>query len=169
VHCIGVEGAPQETQWQIDTLKTELAPFTPREIDAITDEAAKKLWFALTEFQVSSEELGTFQANLLPSRTIEFAAKAEELGVTVQAHAASGIVLGHLPDRVSSVETAREILDPLRTLARTARGNLVVLNCDTMWKRELPLFGDSEPSWPLMKKLKQELDPRGLLNPGRFI
>lgn len=169
VLCIGVEGTSRETEWQTDTLANELSSFTPREVASVKNEDAKKLWFALTEFQVSSEEPGTFQANLLPSRTIEFVSRAEAAGVALQGHAGNGIVVGHLSDQVASLEAARDLLNPLREFTRNCGGNLILLNCYQNWKKELPLFGDAEPSWPLMKKLKAELDPRGLLNPGRFL
>lgn len=169
VLCIGLEGTPRETAWQVEALKTELAPFGPRDIVSVGDEAASKLWFALTEFQVSSEEPVTFRVNLLPSKTIEFVAHCDALGLTVQAHAGNGIVIGHLPDTVASAAAAREALAPLRNLAELSGGSLVVLNCDATWTTDLSLFGEPQPAWPLMRKLKAQLDPRNLLNPHRFI
>lgn len=169
VLCLGVEGAARELQWQIDTLKAELAASQPREIAVVEGDDAERLWYGLTEFQVPSEEPLTFKANLLPSRVVEFAAKAERLGVAVQAHAGSGIVIGHLPNNVTAVEAARSCLAPLQAAANAARGNLIVWNCAPNWLRELSPWGAAEPALPLMRKLKSELDPHNLLNPHRFI
>jgi glycolate oxidase FAD binding subunit len=164
VLCIGVEGTARETGWQVETMKGEIAPFGPHEVVPVADSDATKLWYALAEFQVPSDDPLTFKANLLPSRTIEFVQEAERLGCAVQAHAASGIVAGHLPDTMTTAAAAQTALAGLRSLARKCRGNLVVIQCDDGWKGELPLFGDPEPAWPLMRKLKRELDPRNLLN-----
>jgi FAD/FMN-containing dehydrogenase len=123
------------------------------------------MWFALAEFQVPSDGPLTFKANLLPSRTVDFVNEAERAGCTLQAHAGNGIVNGHLPDTITTVGAAAECLARLRGLARTSRGNLIVVNCDEGWKTTLPRLGDPEPGWPLMRKLKLELDPRNLLNP----
>jgi glycolate oxidase FAD binding subunit len=169
VLCAGVEGTPRETQWQLDALRAEVFAFNPREMINVTGGDATRLWFALTEFQTAAEEPLTFQANLLPSRTVEFVDRASHAGVTVQAHAGNGIVLGELPDGVTTAAAAAEIIGPLRQLARSCRGNLIVLNCDATWKRDLRVWGDPEPSWPLMKRLKDQLDPLGRLNPGRFL
>jgi len=115
----------------------------------------------------------------------------------VQAHAGNGIVVGHIPDEASTVEKAAAVVNPLRKLALDGGGNLVILNCDNDWKVSLKVFGErgearpvdasiqagptseasgntrfTEPSdsmWRLMQKLKAELDPRNLLNPGRLI
>ncbi len=165
VLCIGIEGTEPETAWQIETLKSEVSAFGPHVIVPVSGAEATKLWFALAEFQVPSDDPLTFQASLLPSRTVEFVYAAERTGCAVQAHAASGIVIGHLPDSVTTADGAQGLLVGLRSLARKCRGNLTVVHCDESWKDELPLFGDPEPSWPLMRKLKRELDPQNLLNP----
>jgi glycolate oxidase FAD binding subunit len=169
VLCLGVEGTARETAWQVETLKGEIAPFSPHDIVALSDSDATKLWFALAEFQVPSDDPLTFKANLLPSRTVAFVHEAERVGCAVQAHAANGIVIGHLPDSVTTARTAQSVLDNLRGLARKCRGNLAVVQCDDSWKSELPIFGDPESAWPLMRRLKQELDPQNRLNPHQFV
>jgi glycolate oxidase FAD binding subunit len=165
VLCIGVEGTARETAWQIETLKSEIAPARPHDVETIADGDATKLWFALAEFQVPSDDPLTFKANLLPSRTLAFVQEAERAGCAVQAHAASGIVIGHFPDSITTAGAGAELLKALRTEARKCRGNLSVVHCDDGWKSALPLSGDREPAWPLMQKLKGELDPRNILNP----
>ena len=92
-----------------------------------------------------------------------------ERQVAVQIHAANGIVIGQCPEDVATVAAARELIAELRNEARKGAGNLIVLHCDSEWRNSLPMWGDPEPSWPLMIKLKQQLDPHGLLNPGRFV
>lgn len=167
--CVGFEGSERETNWQVKELKEEIAPFGPQQIEVVQGSDASRVWAALTEYQTYSDDPLTFQANLLPSRTLEFIDRATDMGVAVQSHAGNGIVIGHLPDDASSVESAAEILTPLRKMAQTGRGNLVVFNCEAEWKQHLPVFGEREPSWPLMQQLKMQLDPHGLLNPGRFV
>ncbi len=169
VLCIGLEGRERETSWQSETLTDEFSPFGPQKIEVITGSDASAVWSALTEFQVCSDDPLTFQANLPPSATLELVQRATQLGVAVQSHAGNGIAIGHLPDDVSTVEKAVQIITPLRQMARRAGGNLVVLNCADQWKSHVPVFGEPEPAWPLMRKLKSTFDPHNLLNPGRFI
>lgn len=168
VLCVGFEGTAQEVAWQQERIQAELLPLRPARITAVAGEDVHKLWFALTDFQIPSDDPVTFKANLLPSRTIEFLVKAQGMGVTLLSHAGNGIVIGQLPDSVKSAADAEKILLPLRTFAREARGNLVILHCDNAWRTQLPLLGDPEPSQHLMRALKKQLDPRDLLNPGRL-
>ena len=81
VLCIGVEGTEPETAWQVKTLKAELTPLGPHEIVPVSGTEATKLWFALAEFQVPSDDPLTFKANLLPSRTVAFVDAAVRIGL----------------------------------------------------------------------------------------
>lgn len=167
VICLGVEGFARETRWQLDTLQAELAAGHPHETIAVTGSDAARLWFALTEFEVPSDEPLTFKAGLLPSQTVEFVERAESLGMFVQAHAGNGIVHGHIAE-VDSVAEASAQLQPLVDLTRRSSGHIAILHCEPKWKTDLPIFGDSPPSRRLMHQLKRSLDPRNLLNPGRL-
>jgi glycolate oxidase FAD binding subunit len=169
VLLLGVEGSPREVDWQIERLRRELVPYGVNLFEKLADRETAGLWDSLTDFQTSADDPLTFQANLLPSRCMEFAERATALGVAVQVHAASGIVIGQCPESTATAEQAATLLADLRTLARSGKGNLTVLHCDEEWQSLLPMWGDPEPSWPLMAQLKRKLDPDGLLNPGRFV
>jgi glycolate oxidase FAD binding subunit len=91
------------------------------------------------------------------------------MGVAVQCHAGNGLVIGQFPEETATLDQAVALLNPLRQRAREADGNLQILHCDEEWKSDLPMCGDSEPSWPLMERVKQQLDPYGLLNPLPFV
>ncbi len=169
VVCLGVEGTNREIEWQVAKLKHESKPFEPIAVCEAAGDTTEPLWKALTEFETSSDDLLTFKANFLPSRIVEFCKMATASGIAIQAHAANGIVIGHVADEISSVEQAANTIAPLRRFTRQAHGNLTILQCDSTWKQSLPIFGDPEPSWPLMRELKSRLDPHNLLNPGQFI
>jgi len=168
VLCIGVEGTAHETKWQLEQLRGEMAPFSPHSMTVVADDDVADVWSALTEFQVASDDPLTFKASLLPSQTVEFVQKAEAAGCSLQAHAANGIVIGHLPDTVASAAAANALLAPLRQLTTRSQGSLVIEQCDEAWKQGLPLFGDPPPAARWMQSLKSQLDPKGLLNPGRL-
>ena len=166
---IGMEGSAREVDWQRQTLQRELAACGVQSSEQFDNSDAERLWEALTEFPTCADDPVTFQANLLPSRAMEFAARATALGVAVQVHAGNGIVVGQLPDEAATIDRAMAILDELRQLARSASGNLVVLHCDPEWKAKMPMCGDPEPGWGLMQRLKRQLDPLELLKPARFV
>lgn len=166
---VRVEGSPRDVEWQLGRLQQELAEPAPIETTVFSDDDSATLLEALTEYSVSSDDPLTFKANLLPSKALQFAEWATQSGIAVQVHAGNGIVIGHLPDEVTSAAQIERRLESLRTFARQHRGNLVILNCDNQWKRDLRLFGEPEAAWPLMERVKQALDPQNLLNPGIFL
>lgn len=169
VLCIGVEGSRREVDWQLEVLTQEVTSIGVQECRQIRDHNAQRIWDSLTEFQTCADDPLTFEANLRPSQCMAFAERATELGVAVQVHAGNGLVIGQLLDEAATIGQTTAILNELRPLARSQGGNLVVLHCDAEWKARMPMCGDPEQSWPLMKQLKQKLDPQGLLNPGRFV
>lgn len=167
--CLGVEGSGHEVAWQTETLKREIVDCGVGAIECLSEPDSARLWEALIEFPTGADDRLTFQANLLPSKCIEFAGRATALGIATQIHAGNGIVIGHLPADVSTSERAKTIVDELRRLASSHHGNLIVLNCDPAWKPNISVCGDPRPNWELMRRLKRQLDPNGLLSPGRFV
>jgi glycolate oxidase FAD binding subunit len=112
----------------------------------------------------------TFKANVLPSSLADFCLIANGLSsqMPLQAHAGSGIVIGHLPDDLTR-EQAATMLTTLLDQAAAAEGNLVILRCPTELKRELPIWGKPRGDAWLMRRVKEALDSRGVFNPGRFV
>lgn len=168
VLAIAVEGTQREVDWQLEALRKEVIPFGVQHLEPLRDASAVSLLNTLTEFPVCADDPLTFQANLRPARCVAFAEEAARLGVAVQCHAGNGLVIGQLPEETATIEQATRLLAPLRDLARGADGNLQILHCDEEWKSSLPMCGDPEPSWSLMDRVKQQLDPLGLLNPSPF-
>jgi glycolate oxidase FAD binding subunit len=56
----------------------------------------------------------------------------------------------------------------LRGGLETSGGSLVILRCPPDME-PLDAWGDAGDGLPLMRRLKHEFDPRGTLNPGRFV
>jgi glycolate oxidase FAD binding subunit len=169
VLCVGVEGGRREVDWQLDALRREVVPFGVQQLERVDGAAAVELLAALTDFPVCADDPLAFQANLRPSRCLEFAEQAAALGVAAVCHAGNGVVMGQFPEETATLAKAKALLAPLRATARAGDGNLIILHCDAEWQAELPMCGDVEPAWPLMAQLKRQLDPQGLLNPGRFV
>lgn len=163
---VGFEGAARETSWQIETLLAECRPFEPRATDSFVGAVADSLWSKLRDFSINSNSSVTFKASLPPSRTCEFLRLAAEAGITAQAHAGNGIVIGHLPERVSTADQAIAAINPLVELIRSCGGHLSVLRAPNGW----PVLDVVADSWAgslaWTQRLKRQLDPHNLLNPG---
>lgn len=57
----------------------------------------------------------------------------------------------------------------VRAISNRLGGTLVVTGCDPELKRQIDVFGDPPPAFDLMRRVKQQFDPNGILSPGRFV
>jgi glycolate oxidase FAD binding subunit len=48
-------------------------------------------------------------------------------------------------------------------------GSLVVHTVPSPWKAQLNMWGEPGSAFPVMKRLKEKIDPLGMMNPGRFV
>jgi glycolate oxidase FAD binding subunit len=165
----GFEDSGEAVRWQVQQLIKEASPSKPQGLDVLGGSAAAPLWQALTEFQLLPQAALTFKANLLPHATADFCRRADALAPAplLQAHAGSGIVLGHVSGDLT-LEGAAALLRELHGLAVASQGNVVVLGCPPAWKTTLPVWGMPRGA-ALMRAVKDKLDPRGIFNPGRFL
>jgi glycolate oxidase FAD binding subunit len=168
VLCLTYEGGTSETDWQITRAQEELSSRSAESLVTIPAENSGPLWSALTEYQAASDDPLSFQASVPPSRAIELVSMCTQSEVAVQCHAGSGVLVGHLPDRCSTVQEASAVLSPMLDFANQAGGSIVVLDCDEDWKSDLSLFGPAGPAAGLSDRVKSALDPFNLLSPGRL-
>jgi len=87
-------------------------------------------------------------------------------GLEVAARASLGIGVAYL--RVTGDEAGVGLRDVLAEL-QTRWPVLTVLGCDATHAATLPVWGIEPPSLPVMRDLKAAYDPKGTLNPGRYI
>lgn len=64
---------------------------------------------------------------------------------------------------------AENLLPRLAELAQKQRGHAILFAAPPWLKQGIDIWGPVTPAHGLMAKIKQEFDPNGLFNPGRFI
>ncbi len=95
---------------------------------------------------------------------VEAAAKANGLTATTYAGAGTGVLRASLG--------GGELLPAIRRLRAEAGehlGSLVVEQCPLALKQQFDVFGDLPDNFEVMRRLKNQMDPGGILNPGRFL
>jgi glycolate oxidase FAD binding subunit len=84
----------------------------------------------------------------------------------VWSHAGNGVAFAAC-DAVSDASVLLEIRRAVSNLGENA--SLVIQRCPTELKRSIDVWGDVGSSLALMRALKQQLDPKNTLNPGRYV
>jgi glycolate oxidase FAD binding subunit len=153
------------------------------EVALLRGEAESALWSAVQEltptFVRSHAEDGTVVKASLPltqmgSFLAQAQSAAEQMGIGAAsvARAGNGIVYCYLSDRAEAGDSGDELL--LRTsellieAAEQLGGRAVVEWCPAAWKNKMNLWGTLRDDIAWMRRVKEAMDPGGVLNPGRF-
>jgi glycolate oxidase FAD binding subunit len=124
---------------------------------------------------VTSEERVVVKIAVPIGKTLELLSSAERLARrngwrgAVTAHAGSGIVRAGYLVGGATLESLRDGLRALRGQAESAEGSLVVETAPAALKCSLDAWGKPPEAAEVMRQLKVEFDPRGLVSPGRFL
>ena len=166
----GLEGTAAEVGWMAEQLAGEWQQQGVRQIDAVTDNAGG-LWQRLSEFPAQGEAPLVVKATLRPGKVVEFVAEVQQIdpAASIQAHAGNGIVLVRFSQFASS-EVSRTLVGRIQPAAAAAGGHAIVLSCEyAVELTRQAVWGGVEPATAWMQRVKRQFDPKGILNPGRFI
>jgi glycolate oxidase FAD binding subunit len=135
-------------------------------------------WSALREFPDPSPGGVLIKAAVPPARSahalaaLRRVATEADFSPSLLAHAGSGIVYLRLEPESGEGDAAvglGGLVERARAYARGEGGSLVVEACPPIAKAGLDVWGDPGDGFPVMRALKEKLDPKGTLNPGRFV
>lgn len=166
---VGYEGSRTEIDWQIEQLRREWQERGVADAVVHQGQTADDLWKQLTEFPAQPAAL-VLKANLRPSAVISFTRLLAEHDprMSIQAHAGNGTVIGALPE-FAVADATRAIVQQLQPVAASAGGGLVILSCAAGELTRQATWGNASSDAALMRAVKDQFDPQGILNPGRFV
>ena len=82
---------------------------------------------------------------------------------------AQAVGVGYLRLEGNDAGALLNVLQDLRKNLETRGGSLVILRCPLEIKSKMDVWGSAGDALPLMRSIKAQFDPTGVLNPGRFI
>jgi len=109
------------------------------------------------------KEIAEFAENSLSASHIEH---------TILARAGNGLCLINLligRGDTAVIGKSIEAIGALLGCCRKAGGTLVVLRAPTELKGDLPMWGETRSDFPVMKRVREQLDALGIMSPGRFV
>jgi glycolate oxidase FAD binding subunit len=158
----GTEAGLAAQEERVRALAHTLAPADP----------PAAVWRASETLFRGEEPVVTAKVSVLPSAVAELCAFVRQLAtapeqtwaLVVQALGTGYVRLGG--GTVGALVTA---LERLRTALAARGGTLVVLRASREIKDRFDVWGSPGDALALMRRVKEQLDPRGTLNPGRFV
>lgn len=149
--------------------------------ERLVGEESERWWARLSEAAAAQDGGAALKALLLPSSVVGFmqhlGALGREAAVPIDslAYPTTGLVLARLG--ASATDRSVAVIEEARRRAAEASGSLVVLAAPVAVKKRIDVWGDPSAgsgrsagdSLPLMRRLKEQFDPQGTLNPGRFL
>ena len=169
---VGFDGLPEQVQWQATELAALLGPLGGRDVTPLPPAAWPRLATLAREAFASPAALMTFSVlPTLVADTIEQAAAAARqrgLKTAWTAHAGVGAVTGALLADREAAAVATVLLE-WRAIARAGGGHASLAWAPLAVKSQVPVWDDAGPAGRIMQRIKAQLDPDNVLNPGRFV
>jgi glycolate oxidase FAD binding subunit len=176
---VGFDGLDGTVTWQTTEAARLLQAAGARPVRTLDDAAAAAALARVRDVRAAvSEPLAVARAALLPTHLASFLAEAAAgvravgLRLASAAHAGSGIVtlvLSAADGEAPGVTATVKALTSLRDQARTAGGELVLEWAPLAVKEEVSVWDAPSAAVRVMQRIKAQLDPKGIMNPGRFV
>ena len=176
---VGFEGAPAATARQAREVRARTPDWRGSVVQEREGAAAAALWHAVTAFQAPDDEprnRALLKVVVPPSEigavltAVEESATAAGLHLRRAADAGTGIVYARLEQpAVAAAESFGRALAAVQAPLLERFGQAVVLSCPAAAKAQIPVWGREPSGIGVMRAIKHQFDPRGILNPGRFV
>ncbi|MDQ7844762.1 MAG: FAD-binding oxidoreductase [Armatimonadota bacterium] len=170
VVAVGVEGFTEAVARHLREI-TAMAARAGLEAEVVTGSAHAACWAAVRDFPLPEVSPPAYQEALLrltvPLGSVAAAVAALSAldgGLSYVAHAGVGTIWIR-----AELHRAAEVFSAVGTVAASHRGHAVLAAAPAAVKRDLDIWGPPPPALAIMREIKQRFDPRGLLNPGRFV
>jgi glycolate oxidase FAD binding subunit len=169
---VGFDGLTEQVQWQATELAALVSGLGGRDVAALPPSAWPRLGTLTREALPSPAALMTF--SVLPTRVadtiVQAAASARQRGLhsAWTAHAGVGAITGALlADREAAAVAT--VLAEWRAIARAGGGHASLAWAPLAVKSQVAVWDDAGAAGRVMQRIKAELDPNNVLNPGRFV
>jgi len=180
--AIGLEGVAEAIERQVSEIGERAEKNGALEIAVLTSETHFSFWKAIRDFAEGGVEEGlnfiSFKSNFLISRCGEVMASYEKIGEEsgvdcgLICHLGNGILYSYVLAGKGVRSKKESLLNLIREFSSVAvknEGHLIVESAPPDIKKRIDVWGEPRGEYEIMRRLKKEIDPKGILNPGRFV
>jgi glycolate oxidase FAD binding subunit len=172
---VGFDGVSEQVAWQVEELGRLVPAAGGREPRTVSSDTWLRLTTAAMDaFPVSA---AVMRLCVLPTQVAEVMeqggelARARGLACAWTAHAGVGVVTGALAlgGGRDDTGTVADVLREWRGIASACSGYAVLDAAPLAVKEAVGVWDDAGAAGRIMQRIKHELDPKNVLNPGRFV
>ena len=180
--AIGLDGVAESIDRQISEMSEMSKKHGVLEAVTLNSEKHQAFWIALRDFSKGLTEkcpnLISLKSNFLISKSGEMLGSYEkitsEFGMDCAfiCHSGNGILYSYIlaeKNLRSKIESFVELIGKLTSEAVKNEGNLVVESSPLLIKKKVDVWGQSRSDYLVVRRLKEQIDPAGILNIGRFV
>ena len=170
---VGFDGLPEQVSWQ----RGELARLVRESGCEEVRDLPASAWTLLPNAAAAALEhpTATVRMSVLPARVADVmeqaaeSARASGLRAAFAAHAGAGTVTAALVAEGDAAAHVIHVIGEWRHAAHAAGGHAVVEAAPLAVKEQVDVWDQPGAALRIMQRIKAELDPHGILNPGRFL
>jgi glycolate oxidase FAD binding subunit len=169
---VGFDGLREQVDWQAAELTTLVGPLGGRDVTSLPPATWPRL--ATIGRDAFEAPAALMTLSVLPTLVVDTmeqgaqAARQRGLSSAWAAHAGVGVVTGALLAGREAAAVAA-VLTEWRALATAGGGHATLTSAPLALKSQVPVWGDAGPAGRIMQRIKAQLDPGNVLNPGRFV
>jgi glycolate oxidase FAD binding subunit len=180
--AIGLDGVAESIDRQISGINEIGKKYGVLEAVALDLDKHQSFWIALRDFsQGLADDFPnhiSLKSNFLISKSGEMLESYEKIatGAGIECaficHAGNGILHSYiLPGKNfrSKIDSFVELIGRLTSEAGKNEGNLVIESSPLLIKKKVDVWGQSRSDYLVVRRLKEQIDPTGILNIGRFV
>lgn len=172
---VGFDGFSEQVDWQCAELEHLVGPLGGRAVRALPPGTWPRLGTAATA--AFESPAAVMKLAVLPAAVAEAMEQASNgarqrgLQSAWAAHAGVGVLRAalHSPRAREEPQPIVEVLREWRAIARASGGYAVLEWAPLGVKGEVDVWDDAGAAGRIMQRIKARVDPRNILNPGRFV
>jgi glycolate oxidase FAD binding subunit len=173
--AIRFEGTEPEIAWLTDYIQSAVKAAGDAETRVLSTKDADALISRQTEFSDRGAGLSDDKSPMVvkvavpPSAVVGMidSLRAVDATCTIQAHAGNGAIIARFSE-FTHADLTKTLVAKLRPAAVRLGGSLVVARSSLDGLTPHLIWGGRTDTTVLLERIKQQFDPRNILNPGRF-
>ncbi len=132
--------------------------------EILTAERHNEFWNRLRDFPLQTNPL-IYRVTLPRATVFDFIKMVQNWPSTASV---SDVMMGTVWLACAANKSGLERFSELTAMARERHGHAILFAAPSALKTGINVWGASAPTLSLMREIKQQFDPKALLNPGRF-